>query len=529
MKFLTFLNFGCIDICKNMLISAEKVGIDMNDFYIACLDSESLNELKDYKNSFLYLDQDIKEYQDWTVEDKTGFRNIVKYKWKLIREIYNNNSNLIWVDTDIVFKKNPIKYLQGNEKVLFQSDYPGAKICTGFMIFNDTLDCKKLVEECGEYDGEDDQLLANRVILSKYSNSIEILSKELFPNGYVYYKESSKKDAVIVHNNWIKGLNNKILKFKEEGLWYISKTDSESYSNNSRKYMWVPHEFSGFGAIIDRKIVTTKIANEYGRIPIFLNQGWPYDDPYEYEYQLFPFEYHDIHGNFENPTSIFNYENQDDKIVLFDTNHWVNNLMHESFKKRKVYEDGKILSSFKLKQFYQKVVDDALEKIPQIYDSISLHIRRGDKNDPRQEPFPYYTEIDDYVNACVKVGEQYGYNSVYINSDSLFAIEEAYEKLNKLGFSCCYDKEQERYDMNKNLHPDNKISASRDSTISRQETMTSIKVIYTMSKSKHVIGMNNVQFTKLASYLLVYNSDAKLGYTWLDSKNKGKTFSYSII
>ena len=54
MKFLTFLNSGCIDICKNMLISAEKVGINMDDFYIACLDDNSYQKLKEYKNCFFH-------------------------------------------------------------------------------------------------------------------------------------------------------------------------------------------------------------------------------------------------------------------------------------------------------------------------------------------------------------------------------------------------------------------------------------------------------------------------------------------
>lgn len=40
MKFLTFLNYGCHDICLNMLKSAEKVGINMDDFIIACMDEE---------------------------------------------------------------------------------------------------------------------------------------------------------------------------------------------------------------------------------------------------------------------------------------------------------------------------------------------------------------------------------------------------------------------------------------------------------------------------------------------------------
>lgn len=40
MKFLTFLNSGCRDICLNMLKSAENVGINMDDFIIACMDED---------------------------------------------------------------------------------------------------------------------------------------------------------------------------------------------------------------------------------------------------------------------------------------------------------------------------------------------------------------------------------------------------------------------------------------------------------------------------------------------------------
>lgn len=284
------------------------------------------------------------------------------------------------------------------------------------------------------------------------------------------------------------------------------------------KFLVVPHEFAGFGAIIDRKIVTTKIANEYNRIPVFVNTGFPYNDPYEYEFD-----------DVGDPTSIFNYSNQEDCVVLFDTNHWIHNLMHKSFKKRKVYEDGEILNSFILKKQYQDIINETLVKIPKIRESISLHIRRGDKNDPNQEPNPHYTEIDDYVKVCLNVAEKYGFNNIYLNSDSLFAIENAISKLESFGLICFYDEDQNRYDSNLELNKDNKISASSNSNISKQETITSIKVIYTMAESKHIIGMNNVQFTKLSSYLLSYRSNAKFGYTWLDSRNKGKNVVYSIV
>jgi hypothetical protein len=61
----------------------------------------------------------------------------------------------------------------------------------------------------------------NEIALTKYNEHIALLSEDLFPNGHVYYIQGRKDNAMIVHNNWIKGLQSKIDKFKEEGLWYL--------------------------------------------------------------------------------------------------------------------------------------------------------------------------------------------------------------------------------------------------------------------------------------------------------------------
>jgi len=221
MKFLTFLNSGCIEICKNMLISAEKVGINMDDFYIACLDENSYQELKEYKNCFLHLNQSILEYQNWTFDDNSGFRQIVKNKWQIIKKIYQDNKELCWVDTDIVFVKNPIEYINGHQEILFQSDSPGSTLCSGFMVFNDTKECSEMVDKCASIIDADDQLVINEIALDQYRDSIAILNRDLFPNGYAYYTEGKKNNAVIVHNNFMVGVETKIQKFKEEKLWYL--------------------------------------------------------------------------------------------------------------------------------------------------------------------------------------------------------------------------------------------------------------------------------------------------------------------
>lgn len=223
MKFLTFLNSGCLDICLNMLKSAENVGIDKDNFIIACLDHNVYQKLIDqnYHNAYLYLNQDIVDYQNWTFDENSGFRNLVKYKWKIIKEAYKKYKKLCWVDTDIVFIQNPIEILSGHQEVLFQSDAPGSTLCSGFMVFNDTQECKELIDKCSLNDLEDDQLIVNKIALDEYRDNIALLNEDLFPNGNVYYLQNRKENAMIVHNNWMIGVDEKISKFKNEGLWFI--------------------------------------------------------------------------------------------------------------------------------------------------------------------------------------------------------------------------------------------------------------------------------------------------------------------
>jgi hypothetical protein len=204
-----------------MLISAERVGIDVNDFYIACLDSNAYENLNEYKNAFLYADQPVVEYQNWTFDENSGFRNIVKNKWSIIQKIYQEHKNLCWVDTDIVFVENPTEYISGHEEVLFQGDSPGSTLCSGFMVFNESKECEQMINDCASSEGQDDQLIINDVAINKYPENIAILSRDLFPNGYAYYTEGKKENALIVHNNWMVGVDTKIEKFKEENLWYL--------------------------------------------------------------------------------------------------------------------------------------------------------------------------------------------------------------------------------------------------------------------------------------------------------------------
>lgn len=219
-KFITFLNSGCLEICLNMIKSANLVNIPNEDFHIYCLDENVYNALKnDYDCTFYDAASVSPIYQEWSMEANSGFRTVVRYKWRVIQDAYSKYKNVCWVDTDIAFRKDPRPIFNNfKEEVITQCDLPGNLICSGFMYFPNSDNAKNLIDECVSMGDEDDQNAIN-FIHQKYK--VGILNRNLFPNGYAYYRENIKQDPYIVHNNCMVGVGVKIDHFKQEGLWFI--------------------------------------------------------------------------------------------------------------------------------------------------------------------------------------------------------------------------------------------------------------------------------------------------------------------
>jgi hypothetical protein len=233
MKFLSFSNNGCKEICANMIQSLLNCSYIQKDIIISCLDEEtfvflknSYKEIQLFKN-FVINDEKLKTYQNWSFDGSSLFRQIVKHKWSIIKN-HLKDEQLIWIDTDIVVLKNLNNVLTDIFKSKFdivtQTDSPTCKYCTGFMIFNPTCDAKKAIEICASDKNADDQIIFNRHWKNDGVN-VATLDLQFFPNGYLVYKTKdsfkTKNKWFIVHNNHMVGIENKIQKFKENEMWYI--------------------------------------------------------------------------------------------------------------------------------------------------------------------------------------------------------------------------------------------------------------------------------------------------------------------
>ncbi|MFN9952758.1 MAG: putative nucleotide-diphospho-sugar transferase, partial [bacterium] len=110
---MTYLNSGCKSICDNMLYSANSVGISKDQFLIVAFD----RAIFDYYSQQGYeveLFEDVPEetYHNWTWDPNSKFRALVKHKWTLLKKYFSTNKSLMWLDSDVVFLKNPEEILK---------------------------------------------------------------------------------------------------------------------------------------------------------------------------------------------------------------------------------------------------------------------------------------------------------------------------------------------------------------------------------------------------------------------------------
>lgn len=226
MKYLTYLNSGCKSICDNMLHSAKSVGIAKEQFLIVAFD----RAIYDYYGQQGYeveLFEDVPEetYHNWTWDPNSKFRALVKHKWTLLKKYFTTNKPLVWLDSDVVFLKNPEEILKTISVPTFQIDYPAACICTGLMFFPDSSISDEILNILGAQNTEDDQLVCNNLVNSNTNikSNIKFFDLNLFPNGGYFYdaKGTTIEKAVMLHCNYIVGLENKINRLKQCGAWFV--------------------------------------------------------------------------------------------------------------------------------------------------------------------------------------------------------------------------------------------------------------------------------------------------------------------
>jgi predicted O-methyltransferase YrrM len=245
LKIITLTNDGYKHLTDNLLISMAKLGIEKS-LKIYCIGNESytyfknkycFNEVEQVDTNDFYLNNWI-EYKACQNKDEIGKRqwaSITSYKIYAIHNELITGNDVIFIDGDIVFEKDPFKYmmesLEPETELLIQNDHQDAEnpnMCTGFFWMKsneNTINITNFETITKNIDSfQNDQQYIRR-----FSKGIKHKYLDLgkFPNGK-YYRDNCKTiEPYIIHFNYDVS-DYKIKRMKHFKKWYLDDENINS-------------------------------------------------------------------------------------------------------------------------------------------------------------------------------------------------------------------------------------------------------------------------------------------------------------
>lgn len=239
----TLTNYGYLLYTLNMLKSLKPFDLDTK-ILIVCIDAKATKVLKKLGYNVFCIEnlaaqKELGKFSPWNTK---GYDKICYLKLELIYRILSLNKNILLIDGDLVFLKDPRPDINNwiNEKssVFIQNDSleneNTTNMCTGYMLIKTSeklinlYDCvsedgKKKYIECA-FDNND-QSYFNKFV--KPFCTFQAIPLQKYPNGLAFYNNSSYLDtAVLIHFNWVHG-HMKMAKIKEHKLWLLTPEEEE--------------------------------------------------------------------------------------------------------------------------------------------------------------------------------------------------------------------------------------------------------------------------------------------------------------
>jgi len=234
----TVTNYGYRLYTLNMLKSLAPFGLDRS-VLILCLDKKSANWFTEKGYHVITTTDTNERFCAWNTK---GYDRICYVKLEWIFRILSLNMNILLIDGDIVFRKNPFDDLQKwEENDQFdgwiqndsQDDRNTDNLCTGYIFIRTNpkmiqlYDCvsdegKQKYQTCA-FDNND-QTYFNRFV--KPYSRFQPLTLDQYPNGKMYYENTDRinKTAIMVHFNWVQG-HIKMIKMKLYKMWLLTPED----------------------------------------------------------------------------------------------------------------------------------------------------------------------------------------------------------------------------------------------------------------------------------------------------------------
>ena len=230
----TFCNYGYRFYTLNLYLSLQKLSLERY-LSIFVTDFETETFFKSFNIDCFCIDNSCTNSalcQFWTDD----FNNISKVKFDIASMLLDFEMNQLFIDGDIViFNNNIFDYVIDKMKhnIVIQDDRLNSrkpeKHCTGFFGVNFSFNIlfRKLIDNYKNIN-QNDQYIYNQnlSILRKSNNipiSIEVLDRNLFPNGAVIQQKNFIDDSMfLVHFNYFLGNEKKYIMTSMKS-WFVDQ------------------------------------------------------------------------------------------------------------------------------------------------------------------------------------------------------------------------------------------------------------------------------------------------------------------
>jgi hypothetical protein len=222
-----------------------------------------------------------------------GFSEIVRGKFVALKEVMATypRSHIVWLDTDLFFFRDPrgplLNHAARHQQAVAHFQWSLSNACTGFFMIcaqgggpqraaakRMLLLAEELLAEHvrkgpkAGYRGDESCINA---VISRHRVSVSYLPRGLFPNGKDYFAKGMRASAVLVHNNFIRGLDRKIARFKTHGLWLVGQTPSlRAFRPSLPNVSGMPAEFRRTPSV---RSVSHRPAAKVSGSPLVLSKG----------------------------------------------------------------------------------------------------------------------------------------------------------------------------------------------------------------------------------------------------------------
>ena len=250
-------NMGVLDLLLNFICSAREIKIDLSALMVFVGRKEDVNLVNSMGAKAFFIPQlgNMPKKAAGNYLDKT-FSQMMWFKTTSVYLATAAGFNVLFQDTDLVWLKNPIPYLQNiPEDVAFMDDgartprYTPFFTNSGFyymkynlktLFFQEKM-LKASASEIG-YTHSHQSVLIRHLVESHHLIGLQVLvlDQKAFPSGQMYHHNKGYMKTVrdgtyvphVFHMCWTANRKDKVRYFKELGYWHLPDDDMSCIDGN---------------------------------------------------------------------------------------------------------------------------------------------------------------------------------------------------------------------------------------------------------------------------------------------------------